>query len=39
MDSVESRRLLLSERESNARTYARGIDRVISTVLQLVYGA
>lgn len=30
MDSFESRRLLLAERESNARTYARGIDRVIS---------
>lgn len=30
MDSFEKRRLLLAERESNARTYARGIDRVIS---------
>ena len=28
--SIEQRRLQLAERESNARTYARGIDRVIS---------
>ena len=30
MDAFEPRRLQLAERESNARTYARGIDRVIS---------
>ncbi|WP_066331043.1 diaminobutyrate--2-oxoglutarate transaminase family protein [Azohydromonas lata] len=30
MNSFEQRRLLLAERESNARTYARGIDRIIS---------